>query len=479
MEFAGAIGAIGVVVHVPHLRTKRDLYTKSACLRNFIRNVRHLIAVHPDPWIVIETVHTSKDKLGGTIAEIAAFWKKIPIEIRNRIRFCIDTAHIFALGYPIQTADGVDSYFTQWDRLIGLSAICAIHCNDSRVDCGTQLDRHESLGKGFIYGPGPGLEALRRLVEYADRHRWPMFLETPDQHQYKHEIDLLRSLLDYRVLCMERLTEIQQLKEYGNPYENVVQQLAAASPIRSLNDLDTVKLSPTMRQKCIKIIQTGFLRRLTNREKCFLELISVYGIGPKLANQYMKQGMTSIPQLKRHMHQLPHTIQMGLKYYDDLKERVPRAEQEEFAHNFLSGFNYRIAGSYYKGKSTSSDIDILIIGSPQDMARNTIVDRLVSKKHICEQISRTVLFAQAVQGGRVRHIDIRTIESTDQLLFYMFFFTSGKVFNKTIRQIAKEKGYRLSEKGLFHRETGRRVAIHSEKAIFKRLGIDYVPIELR
>ena len=487
--FASAIGAIGVVIHVPHLRTKRDLFTKTTCLRHFIRNIQAILSIDPHPFIIIETVHTSKDKLGGSIDEIAAFYRKIPIKLRDRIRFCIDTAHIFAWGYPIHTADGMDAYFTRWDRQIGLDRIALIHCNDSQVGLSTVRDLHAGLGQGYIFGSDKGgsLEALRRLVEYADRHGWPMILETPDMGKYGMEVECVRELLDYRYLCMERLNDMQTYYETlprrmrnvsdryrADQYEKAVEQLRTSRPIRSVADVDKMEvLSEGMREKCREIIRRGVLQQLPAYFYPMRELTGVYGVGPEMADRYIAAGITTLSALRRQKD-LSRTVRLGLKYYDDLRERVPRVEQETFAQEFLQGYEYRIAGSYYKGRLTSSDIDIVILDKDQDEVIQQIYERIRDRGQICEKMSRTVLFAQVVEGGKVRHIDIRTTPKGN-LMYYMFFFTSGKVFNKGIRRWAKRQGYKLTEKGLFRGDERVR-GIRTERDIFRILKHPYVAI---
>jgi deoxyribonuclease-4 len=97
---------------------------------------------------------------------------------------CLDTCHVFAAGYPIHTPEGYESTFQEFDRLVGLDRLRAIHCNDSKKPFASRLDRHEDIGAGDI---GPG--AFELLVNDPRFERIPILLETEEE---KHEMNLNR-----------------------------------------------------------------------------------------------------------------------------------------------------------------------------------------------------------------------------------------------------------------------------------------------
>lgn len=108
----------------------------------------------------------------------------------DRLGVCLDTCHIFAAGYDIRLEEGYERAFADFDRLIGLTKLRAIHCNDSKKPLGSRVDRHEHIGLGEI-----GPDAFRRLVNDPRFFDVPILLETPDAPE-GHAMNLTR-LWDY------------------------------------------------------------------------------------------------------------------------------------------------------------------------------------------------------------------------------------------------------------------------------------------
>ena len=110
------------------------------------------------------------------------------IEDKSRVGVCIDTCHIFAAGYDISTASGFESVMADFDRIIGIKYLRAMHLNDAKKECGSRVDRHECLGKGFI-----GLEGFKYIMQSKYFENMPLVLETPEPDLWAEEIKLLRS----------------------------------------------------------------------------------------------------------------------------------------------------------------------------------------------------------------------------------------------------------------------------------------------
>jgi deoxyribonuclease-4 len=108
----------------------------------------------------------------------------------ERIGICLDTCHVFVAGYDIRDAESFDRTFDEFDKLIGLSRLKVIHCNDSKRGLGSRVDRHEHIGAGEI-----GEEAFRILMNDERFTNIPILIET-DGDDDGHERDLakLRSL---------------------------------------------------------------------------------------------------------------------------------------------------------------------------------------------------------------------------------------------------------------------------------------------
>ena len=111
----------------------------------------------------------------------------------DRIGICLDTCHLFAAGYDLRTAAAYARTMEDFNRIVGLKAIQAVHLNDSKKELGERVDRHEHIGKGQI-----GLEGFRCLLNDPQLHQVPMVLETPKDEETLAEdvmnLEILRGL---------------------------------------------------------------------------------------------------------------------------------------------------------------------------------------------------------------------------------------------------------------------------------------------
>ena len=107
----------------------------------------------------------------------------------ERIGICFDTCHVFAAGYDFRTPAGYAAVMAEFDRLVGLDRICAVHLNDSKKDLGCRVDRHEHIGKGCL-----GLAAFRCLLNDPRLASVPMVLETPKDDECTEDVVNLKVL---------------------------------------------------------------------------------------------------------------------------------------------------------------------------------------------------------------------------------------------------------------------------------------------
>jgi deoxyribonuclease-4 len=107
----------------------------------------------------------------------------------ERLRVCVDTAHLFAAGYDIGSESGVRKTFREFDRIIGCDRLVAIHVNDSKTGRGSRVDRHEHIGKGRI-----GLEAFRFIMRNPRFDKIPKVLETPKGKDLREDVMNLQML---------------------------------------------------------------------------------------------------------------------------------------------------------------------------------------------------------------------------------------------------------------------------------------------
>ena len=108
------------------------------------------------------------------------------MEQRDKVYICLDTCHVSDAGYDL--VHDLDGVLTEFDRVIGLDRLRAVHLNDSLNPCGSHKDRHACIGEGQL-----GLEALTRIVTHPALRGLPFCLETPnDLPGYAREIALMR-----------------------------------------------------------------------------------------------------------------------------------------------------------------------------------------------------------------------------------------------------------------------------------------------
>ena len=136
--------------------------------------------------ILLETMAGKGSEVGRSFEEIRAIIDKV--ELQDKLGVCLDTCHIFDGGYDI--VNNLDGVIDEFDRVIGLDRLKALHLNDSLNYLGCHKDRHAKIGEGGI-----GLEAIERIINHPKLKNLPFFLETPnDIDGYQKEIELLKTL---------------------------------------------------------------------------------------------------------------------------------------------------------------------------------------------------------------------------------------------------------------------------------------------
>jgi deoxyribonuclease-4 len=122
--------------------------------------------------LLLENTAGTKNSMGSTFEEI----KKIldGVETGERVGVCFDTAHAFAAGYDLRTAEGVNSTLNKFNSILGVRLLKLIHLNDSKGELGSRRDRHEHIGLGYI-----GEEGFRALFRHSAVRDLPFIMETP------------------------------------------------------------------------------------------------------------------------------------------------------------------------------------------------------------------------------------------------------------------------------------------------------------
>jgi deoxyribonuclease-4 len=137
--------------------------------------------------VLVESDAGSGTKLGGDFAHLAAVLDRSSQDLD----VCLDTAHAFAAGYDLSTAEGVAETVRKFDDVIGLEHLQCIHLNDSKHESGTNKDEHAHIGEGLI-----GEEGMRAFLNHEDLVDVPLVLETPteDGKSYAWNIDRVKEL---------------------------------------------------------------------------------------------------------------------------------------------------------------------------------------------------------------------------------------------------------------------------------------------
>ena len=138
--------------------------------------------------VLLETMAGKGSEVGGRFEELRAILDRVTLS--DRMGVCLDTCHVSDAGYDL--VGDLDGVLTEFDRVIGLEKLRAVHLNDSKNPPGSRKDRHACLGEGSI-----GLEALGRIVRHPALKHLPFCLETPsDLAGYAREIALMREIAE-------------------------------------------------------------------------------------------------------------------------------------------------------------------------------------------------------------------------------------------------------------------------------------------
>ncbi|MEW6511291.1 MAG: deoxyribonuclease IV [Bacteroidota bacterium] len=189
LQRCAALGILGLIVHPgAHLGSgEADGVRRIAESLDII----HDATAGAAPLSILESTAGQGTTLGWRFEQLRAIIDAV--EAPSRMAVCLDTCHVFAAGYDITTEEGWETTMREFDRVVGLSRLAAIHVNDSKRELGSRIDRHDHIGKGRI-----GLTAFRMLVRDPRLTLVPKILETEkseDMHEDVENMALLRSLV--------------------------------------------------------------------------------------------------------------------------------------------------------------------------------------------------------------------------------------------------------------------------------------------
>lgn len=158
------------------------------CMDYIAAEVNRALEVTNGVKAVLENTAGQGTNLGFRLEHLAYIISKI--EDKSRIGVCIDTCHTLSAGYEIRTTEGYQSFWNDFDSIIGAKYLSGIHLNDSKKELGSRVDRHDSMGKGTM-----GMELFQLVVNDPRLDNIPIILETPDETLWAEEIRTLYSLI--------------------------------------------------------------------------------------------------------------------------------------------------------------------------------------------------------------------------------------------------------------------------------------------
>ena len=139
--------------------------------------------------VLLETMSGKGTEIGRNFEELKQILNGVTLS--DKMGICLDTCHVYDAGYDI--VNNLDGVIDEFDRMIGLEKLCAIHLNDSKNPFESHKDRHEKIGEGYI-----GNEVFFKIINHPKLRHLPFFLETPNELSgYAEEIRVLRAAYQY------------------------------------------------------------------------------------------------------------------------------------------------------------------------------------------------------------------------------------------------------------------------------------------
>jgi DNA polymerase beta len=284
--------------------------------------------------------------------------------------------------------------------------------------------------------------------------------------------------MDYKLaiidaLDMLRKHEIIDKQPYkAKAYMKVIEQLRGIQSITCYEDIAHIKgVGEKIREKIKEIIATGKLEAVerikeNGHEDIHSMFQNIYGVGPVKASELIKAGIHSISELREHVQHNPKLLNdkqmIGLQYYEQLLERIPREEMDmhysllkQSIPEDMKEYTMEMVGSYRRGAKTSGDIDIICRVPPN--TRNTkeqivkYVQKMVKMKYICNVLAigdhKCMAICQLNAQAQARRLDILFAPHAEYP-YSLLYFTGSNIFNIEMRKMALKSGYSLNEHGL-------------------------------
>jgi DNA polymerase/3'-5' exonuclease PolX len=288
----------------------------------------------------------------------------------------------------------------------------------------------------------------------------------------------------YKKVIIDKLTNymIEEKKHFfkARAYQNVINNINNSDiVINSIDDINQIKgIGKSIREKIIKIIEGNV--DFNDNENPVDTFQKIYGVGPITAKKLVNENkMGSLDELKKNQKTfLNIKQQIGLKYFDDLKKKIPRNEMinhDKLIKKTLRNVKHEIVGSYRRGKEESGDIDLIVISEEMNFIEN-YVKLLIDKGYVIEILAKgSKKFMGICSINNIaRRLDIIVCDKKEYP-FAILYFTGSKEHNLIMRKKALSLGYTLNEHGLKKKnaEVDDIPDLYTEKEIFEFLKMEY------
>jgi deoxyribonuclease-4 len=165
-----------------------NIISEDECLSRISESINIALDKTKGVIAVIENTAGQGSNMGHKFEQLRTIIDRV--NDKTRVGVCIDTCHAFVSGYNIKTPEGYIETFSMFDKIVGFKYLKGMHLNDTKKELSTRVDRHDSIGKGFL-----GADTFRMLMNDARFDNLPLILETPDETLYEAEIKTLYSLV--------------------------------------------------------------------------------------------------------------------------------------------------------------------------------------------------------------------------------------------------------------------------------------------
>lgn len=164
---------LGVIIHMGK-NVKTNGISDTEAINYYIGGLKEVLKSSPsNTTIILETGASQGNEVASEIDGLKKIYNRLTANEKTRVKFCIDTCHIWATGYDISTVAGVKSFFNLVDSELGINNVVCIHFNDSKNPLGSKVDRHADITYGYI-----GSSGLKAVFKYAQAKKIPIIMET-------------------------------------------------------------------------------------------------------------------------------------------------------------------------------------------------------------------------------------------------------------------------------------------------------------